>query len=85
MDKTQHKDQKQTPNPTCINNVVFGDNELGVERTGKTIVFTAFLQETFYSKEGVIEGNCVTECWYPTIFFYDLKQNRTVWEIFGAE
>ena len=23
--------------------------------------------------------------WYPTIFFYDLYKNRTVWEIFGGE
>ena len=25
------------------------------------------------------------ECWYPTTFFYDLEQNCTIWEIFGAE
>ena len=27
----------------------------------------------------------VTKSSYPTIFFFDLDQNRTVWEIFGAE
>lgn len=30
-------------------------------------------------------SNAVTECWYPTIFFHDLVENRIVWEIFGAE
>ena len=29
--------------------------------------------------------NPVSECWYPTIFFFDLKKNKVVWEIFGAE
>ena len=31
------------------------------------------------------EANPSEESWYPTIFFFDLKQNKVVWEIFGAE
>ena len=54
---------------------------------GKTIVFTAYLSEEFYSKDEQAHNgeNTVSECWYPTIFFYDLQSNCTQWEIFGAE
>lgn len=31
------------------------------------------------------EHNPVTDSWYPTIFFYDIVNNKTRWEIFGAE
>ena len=50
-------------------------------------MFTAFLQEKYHSKEAMDaeEANPSEESWYPTIFFFDLKQNKVVWEIFGAE
>ena len=56
-------------------------------RIGRTLVFTAFLKEEFYSRENEEENqsNPVENCWYPTIFFYDLDKNKVVWEIFGAE
>ena len=37
------------------------------------------------SPEADESENQVRDCWYPTIFFYDLTLNKTVWEIFGAE
>lgn len=58
---------------------------------GKTMVFTAYLQEEVYSKDQEDFGGGdkteprVSECWYPTIFFFDLDRQRVVWEIFGAE
>lgn len=56
----------------------------------KTIVFTAYLQEEHYSKEAMEmypedAENPASDNWYPTIFFFDLREKRVVWEIFGAE
>ena len=53
------------------------------------MVFTAYLKEEYYSKnwEKVreqLEDNSVDDSHYPTVFFYDLDQNRTVWEVFGS-
>ena len=59
--------------------------------SGKTVVFTAYLQEKFSSKERQESQICddkeneVTKNWYPTIFFYDLDKNQVVWEIFGSD
>ena len=52
------------------------------------MVFTAYMQEEAYSKDLSPDSNDapnVSDCWYPTIFFYDLELNKVVWEIFGAE
>ena len=49
---------------------------------GKTIVFTAYLYEESYGDKGKTE---VTDCWYPTVFFHDLEQNKIFWRVFGAE
>lgn len=50
------------------------------------MVFTAYLSEEFIAKNNDgANSNQVTSNWYPTIFFYDLFQNKVVWEIFGAE
>ena len=56
-------------------------------KIGRTLVFTAFLKEEFYSKDENEDNrpNTIENCWYPTIFFYDLDENKVVWEIFGAE
>ena len=61
-----------------------------MNRIGKTLVFTAFFKEEFYSKDNdnddeEHESNAVDKIWYPTIFFYDLDKNKVVWEIVGAE
>jgi len=58
-------------------------------RSGKTVVFTAYLAESLVSNQ-IDEANYFSDlevrpCWYPTIFFYDLNENRTIWQIFGAE
>ena len=72
--------KKETlPNPTLI------DSPGGK----KTVVFTAYLQESMhsreYKKEDYREKNTVRGGNYPTVFFYDPQKERTVWEIFGAE
>ena len=61
--------------------------EVASKGVGRTLVFTAFLREEFHSKEDIEEDrpNTIENCWYPTIFFYDLDENKVVWEIFGAE
>ena len=89
LNTTEYHEQEMLPSPTCIDTVLF--NPL-VTEPGKTIVFTAFLHEDYISKEwmellenGRADYNGVAECWYPNIFFYDLEQNMTIWEIFGAE
>ena len=68
------------PNPTLID---YPDG-----KTKQLVVFTAYLQESMYSreykKEGYWEKNTVEECKYPTVFFYDPVEGRTIWEIFGA-
>ena len=51
----------------------------------KIVVFTAYLHEKFYSKEYVGGKNPVTESWFPTMFFYNLHEDKVEWEIFGAE
>ena len=65
------------PNPTIIDSVPYKD-WVG---EGKTIVFTAFLLEEKSSKQCLDESmnstksNATDECWYPTIYFYDLEKN----------
>lgn len=77
LNDTPIGEQKQLPNPTIINPVNGG---------GKMVVFTAYMQEQFMSKdEWDGSDNKVSDCWYPTIFFYDIFSNKTRWEIFGAE
>ena len=80
--------QKQLNNPTIIDTVTDnGQGNVTPGKTGKTIVFTAYLMQNFVSCQH--EGNVVKiedePCWYPTIFFHDLDQQKIVWEIFGAE
>ena len=77
MNRTEFDDQKQLPNPKVLYLDPFSQT--------KTIVFTAFLREKFWSKDYEGGDNKVSESWYPTIYFYDLDQHRVVWEIFGAE
>ena len=75
------------PCPTVIDSKPY----LDLVGSGKTIIFTAYYKEQFYSKEWIMneheedEVNEVEVCWYPTTFFYDLEKNCTIWEIFGAE
>ena len=40
------------------------------------------MSEEYKGETGVTE---VTDCWYPTVFFHDLEQNRIFWRVFGAE
>ena len=83
LHETKFEDQKQLPNPTIIDRVRTSHYDLP---GGKTLVFTAYMAERFMSKESEdIEDNPVEPCWYPTIFFYDLRKDKVVWEIFGAE
>ena len=85
MHNSDYDDQDPIPNPTVINNLPYKN----IVSEGKTVVFTAFLREKFHSKDEHHHSNSfentVSESWYPTIFFYDLEQNCTIWEIFGAE
>ena len=72
-------DEKQIhkPNPTMI--------KLGDET--KYIVFTAMKRQR--SERGIKDGTDrfkkIKDIHYPTIFFHGLKENHTVWEIFGGE
>ena len=71
-----YNDQLQLPNPTVIDSPQVKGKEHTVG--AKTIVFTAYLQEEYHSKEAMEmdagSENPATESWYPTIFFYDLKE-----------
>ena len=83
LHETEFSEQKQLPNPTVIKSVATSQDDLP---GGLTLVFSAYLQEKYTSKENEgIEENPAKKCWYPTIFFYDLRKDKVVWEIFGAE
>ena len=48
------------------------------------MIFTAYLaQEDARDDEQSISQ--VEECWYPTVYFYDLDADKVVWKIQGAE
>ena len=87
IDETGYNEQKQLPYPTVIESI----ENVPANTSGKTVVFTAYLQEKFSSKERQESQICddkeneVTKNWYPTIFFYDLDKNQVVWEIFGSD
>ena len=89
LNETEFADQNQLPNPTVINTPA--QKGRAGPSGGMTVVFTAYLRQEFYSKDAEDQGlqaddsNTIEQCWYPTIFFYDLRENKIVWEIFGAE
>ena len=83
MHTTELKDQKQLPNPTLIN--AFGKAPSDDYSSNKLVVFTAFKREQFSSQEECASKNSFSDSWFPTIFFYDLKNDKVDWEIFGAE
>ena len=85
LHKTNYKDQHQLPNLTVIDS----KDLVNSDTVGKCIVFTAYLQETHYSCKWqslreTETSNPVDKCWYPTVFFYDIFENRTLWEVFGS-
>ena len=44
------------------------------------------MQDNLHSRQQDADTKSyVSDCWYPTIYFYDLTLNKVVWEIFGAE
>ena len=87
MQETDYEKQKQLPNPTVIES-----NELLPRDHGKkAVVFTAYLKEQFIHseweqhKDDEEMSNEVSECWYPSVFFFDLDEKRTLWEVFGCD
>ena len=51
------------------------------------VVFTAWYLQDFSSYEVIPQGavNSHRKCWYPSIFFYCLREQKVIWEIYGAE
>ena len=50
----------------------------------KLIVFTAFLLETKIEVSDSINEKHI-DSWYPTIYFFKLSDQRSIWEIHGGE
>ena len=49
----------------------------------KTLIFTAYLSENSdQAEDGQVT---VQECWYPTVYFYDLNQDKVTWKVQGME